>query len=46
MVDNTGYSNESLAMRYVTLTGSSDMKIKVTAYKKLLDLVKSLGWAM
>ena len=42
-MDNT-YENESLAVRLVTLTTSTDTKTKVAAYKKLIDVCKSMGW--
>ena len=44
-MENT-YENENLAIRYVTLTSSSDTKIKIGAYKKLIDICKQLNWAV
>ena len=39
------YENESLAVRMITLTNSPDTKIKVSAYKKLVDVCKQMGWS-
>lgn len=40
----TLYENENLAIRLVTFTNSTENKIKISAYKRLLEVTKQLGW--
>jgi len=40
----TGYEKQYLALRFGVMTQSSDNKVKIEGYKKLIESCKNLGW--
>ncbi len=40
------YEKEYLAVRYAVLTQSSDSKLRVEGYKKLIEICKRLKWIL